>query len=107
MWSGMSRVQAPSLTPFKPEMCRTILLFELSPRTIRLARQYGRRPLDVMACPASALGMTHFLSSDRVIQFYEWPFPPFVEGARPTNPYSFEDYVARMNFGPRNLEVEF
>jgi hypothetical protein len=83
-----------------------IIYLKLSPRTIRLARQYGRRPLDVMACPASALGMTHFLSLDRVIQFYEWPFPPFVEGARPTNPYYFEDYVARMNFGPRNFEEE-
>jgi hypothetical protein len=83
-----------------------IIYLKLSPRTIRLARQYGRRPLDVMACPASALGMTHFLNSDRVIQFYEWPFPPFVEGARPTNPYYFEDYVARMNFGPRNFEGE-
>ena len=81
-----------------------ILYLKLSPRTIRLARQYGRRPLDVLACPAMSMGMTHFLSSDRVIQFYEWPFAPFSEGARPTNPYAFEDYVARINFSPRNLE---
>ena len=83
-----------------------ILYLNLSPRTIRLARQYGRRPLDVMVCPASAMGMTHFLNSDSVIQFYEWPFPPFVEGARSTNPYAFEDYVARVNFSPRNLSEE-
>ena len=83
-----------------------ILYLNLSPRTIRLARQYGRRPLDVMVCPASAMGMTHFLNSDSVIQFYEWPFPPFVEGARSTNPYAFEDYVARVNFSPRNLSKE-
>ena len=83
-----------------------ILYLNLSPRTIRLARQYGRRPLDVMVCPASAMGMTHFLNSDSVIQFYEWPFPPFVEGARSTNPYAFEDYVARVNFSPRNLSED-
>ena len=83
-----------------------ILYLNLSPRTIRLARQYGRRPLDVMVCHASAMGMTHFLNSDSVIQFYEWPFPPFVEGARSTNPYAFEDYVARVNFSPRNLSEE-
>ena len=83
-----------------------ILYLNLSPRTIRLARQYGRRPLDVMVCPASAMGMTHFLNSDSVIQFYEWPFPPFVEGALSTNPYAFEDYVARVNFSPRNLSED-
>jgi len=83
-----------------------ILYLKLSPRTLRLARQYGRRPLDVMACPASALGMTHFLNSDSVIQFYEWPFPPFTEGARPTNPYAFEDYVSRMNFNPRIFDKD-
>ena len=83
-----------------------VLYLKLSPRAIRLARQYGRRPLDVLACPATSKGMTHFLSSDRVIQFYEWPFPTFVEDARPTNPYAFEDYVARMNFSSRNVEDE-
>lgn len=81
-----------------------ILYLKLSPRTIRLARQYGRRPFDIMACPATSTGMTHFLNSDRVIQFYEWPFPQFAEGARPTSPYAFEDYLARVNFSPRNLE---
>ena len=83
-----------------------ILYLKISPRVLKLARQYGRRPIDVMACPASSMGMTHFLGSDRVIQFYEWPFPAFVEGARPTNPYAFEDYVARMNFNPRNLNPD-
>jgi hypothetical protein len=83
-----------------------ILYIHISPRVMRLARQYGRRPLDVIACPATTLGMTHFLSSDRVIQFYEWPFPDFLENARATNLYSYEDYVARMNFSPRNLENE-
>jgi hypothetical protein len=83
-----------------------ILYLKLSPRTIRLSHQYGRRPLDIMACPATSMGMTHFLRSDRVIQFYEWPFPLLVEGARPTNPYAFEDYLARVNFNPRNLSEE-
>lgn len=83
-----------------------ILYLKLSPRAIRLARQYARRPMDVMCCPATALGLSHFLSSDRIIEFYEWPFPPFDEGCRPTNPYYFEDYVARVNFSPRNLESE-
>jgi hypothetical protein len=57
-----------------------------------------------MACPATSMGMTHFLNSDRVIQFYKWPFPQFVEGARPTFPYAFEAYLARVNFSPQNLE---
>lgn len=80
-----------------------VLYLKLSPRTLRLARQFGRRPLDVMACPASALGLTQYLNSDRVMEFYEWPFVPFEEGARTINPYAFEDYVARVNFSPRNL----
>lgn len=84
-----------------------VVYLKLSSRTIRLARQFGRRPLDVMACPGTAIGMTHYLSSDRVIQFYEWPFPPYSEGSRPTNPFAFEDYVARINFNPRNLDEDF
>lgn len=90
--------------PYGPSTEESFILYlKISPRTLRLARQYGRSPLDVMACPASTLGMTQYLSSDRVIQFYEWPFPPFVEGARPTNPYAFEDYVARMNFTLKSM----
>lgn len=81
-----------------------ILYLKLSPRVMRLAGSYARRPLDLMACPATMNGMTQYLSSDRVIQFYEWPFPIFVEGAKATNPYLFEDYIARVNFGPRNLD---
>lgn len=83
-----------------------VLYLKLSPRVLRLARQFGRRPLDVMACPASALGLTQYLNSDRVMEFYEWPFAPFEEGNRPINPYAFEDYVARVNFSPRNLSEE-
>lgn len=90
--------------PYGPSTEESFILYlKISPRTLRLARQYGRSPLDVMACPASTLGMTQYLSSDRVIQFYEWPFPPFVEGARPTNPYAFQDYVARMNFTLKSM----
>jgi hypothetical protein len=80
-----------------------VIYLKLSPRTLRLAGQFRRRPLDVMACPATAIGLTQYLNSDPVLEFYEWPFPPFVEGARPTNPYAFEDYVERVNFNPRGL----
>lgn len=78
-----------------------VIYLKLSPRTLRLAGQFRRRPLDVMACPATAIGSTQYLNSDRVMEFYEWPFPLYAEGARPTNPYAFEDYVARINFSPR------
>lgn len=61
----------------------SILYIKINPRVERLARQYGRRPIDVMNNPACFQGMGHYLLSEGVVEFYSWPFPPFDENSPP------------------------
>ncbi len=100
--SGFVPVLKLPYSSFEPDCY--VLYLKLSPRILRLAGAYSRRPLDVMACPATHTGMNQYLNSDQVIQFYEWPFSTYSDNARPVNPILFEEYVARINFGPRNLQ---
>lgn len=81
----------------------TVVYMKINPRILRLARQYGRRPLDIINCPATLPGLTSYLSSDRVVEFYEWPFPDFAEGLRPLSYMALDDYSARVHFSPTNL----
>lgn len=81
----------------------TIVYLKISPRIMRLARQYARNPLDIINCPATLPGLTPFLSSDRVVQFYEWPFPEFSEKGKPLSYMSLDDYSARVHFSPSSL----
>ena len=83
-----------------------VLYLKLSPRTLRLARQFGRRPLDVMACPASALGLTQYLNSDRVMEFYEWPFDNFIEDSKAINSTLLVSFLATINFRPQEIDQE-
>jgi RimJ/RimL family protein N-acetyltransferase len=80
------------------------LYIKINPRIERLARQYGRRPIDVMNSPAGFQGMGHYLVSDGIVEFYGWPFPPFEENGRPINGFAFDDFTARINLSPRNFE---
>jgi GNAT superfamily N-acetyltransferase len=82
----------------------SVLYIKINPRIERLARQYGRRPIDVMNSPAGFQGMGHYLLSEGVVEFYGWPFPPFVEKGRPINGFAFDDFTARINLSPRNFE---
>lgn len=82
----------------------SIIYIKINPRIVRLARQYGRRPIDVMNSPAGYEGMGHYLLSEGVVEFFAWPFPPFEEDARPINGYAFDDFTARINLSPRNFE---
>ncbi len=82
----------------------SILYIKINPRIERLARQYGRRPIDVMNSPAGFQGMGHYLLSDGIVEFYGWPFPPFEENGRSINGFAFDDFTARINFSPRNFE---
>jgi RimJ/RimL family protein N-acetyltransferase len=82
----------------------SVLYIKINPRIERLARQYGRRPIDVMNSPAGFQGMGHYLLSDGIVEFYGWPFPPFEENGRPINSFAFDDFTARINFSPRNFE---
>ena len=82
----------------------SVLYIKINPRIERLARQYGRRPIDVMNSPAGFQGMGHYLLSDGIVEFYGWPFPPFEENGRPINGFAFDDFTARINLSPRNFE---
>jgi RimJ/RimL family protein N-acetyltransferase len=82
----------------------SILYIRINPRIERLARQYGRRPIDVMNSPAGFQGMGHYLLSEGIVEFYGWPFPPFEENSRPINGFTFDDFTARINLSPRNFE---
>ena len=82
----------------------SILYIKINPRVERLARQYGRRPIDVMNNPACFQGMGYYLLSEGVVEFYSWPFPPFDENSRPINGFAFDDFTARINLSPRNFE---
>ena len=83
----------------------SVLYIKINPRIERLARQYGRRPIDVMNSPAGFQGMGHYLLSDGVVEFYGWPFPSFEENGRPINGFAFDDFTARINFNPNVLEA--
>ncbi|MSX44350.1 MAG: hypothetical protein F2775_00685 [Actinobacteria bacterium] len=82
----------------------SILYIKINPRIERLARQYGRRPIDVMNSPAGFQGMGHYLLSDGIVEFYGWPFPPFEENGRSINGFAFDDFTARINLSPKNFE---
>ena len=82
----------------------SILYIKINPRIERLARQYGRRPIDVMNSPAGFQGMGHYLLSDGIVEFYGWPFPPFEENGRSINGFAFADFTARINLSPKNFE---
>jgi hypothetical protein len=84
----------------------SILYIKINPRIQKLARQYGRRAIDVMNSPAGFEGMGYYLLSDPVVEFFEWPFPPFDEKARPINAWAFDDFTARINFNPDVLEAQ-
>jgi RimJ/RimL family protein N-acetyltransferase len=84
----------------------SVLYIKINPRIERLARQYGRRAIDVMNTPAGFQGMGHYLLSDGVVEFYGWPFPPFEETGRPINGFAFDDFTARINFNPNVLEAQ-
>lgn len=100
---------------FKPVLKRSyvsggtecsIIYIKINPKVERLARQYGRRPIDVMNSPASFQGMGHYLLSEGVVEFYAWPFPPFEENNPPTNGFAFDDFTARINLNPKVLEAQ-
>jgi len=100
---------------FKPVLKRSyvsggtecsIIYIKINPRVERLARQYGRRPIDVMNSPACFEGMGHYLLSEGVVEFYAWPFPPFEENNPPTNGFAFDDFTARINLNPKVLEAQ-
>ncbi len=82
----------------------SVLYIKVSPRIVKLARQYGRRPLDVMNTPAGMSGMGHYLLSDSVVEFFAWPFPPFHEDSKPVNAFAFDDFTGRINLNPKNFE---
>ena len=82
----------------------SVLYIKINPRIERLARQYGRRPIDVMNSPAGFQGMGHYLLSDGIVEFYGWPFPPFEENGRSINGFAFDDFTARINLSPKNCE---
>ena len=82
----------------------SVLYIKINPRIERLARQYGRRPIDVMNSPAGFQGMGHYLLSEGIVEFYGWPFPPFEENGRSINGFAFDDFTARINLSPRNFE---
>jgi len=84
----------------------SVIYIKINPRVERLARQYGRRPIDVMNSPACFQGMGHYLLSEGVVEFYSWPFPPFEENGRPTNGFAFDDFTARINLNPNVLEAQ-
>jgi len=82
----------------------SVLYIKINPRIERLARQYGRRPIDVMNSPAGFQGLGHYLLSEGIVEFYGWPFPPFEENGRSINGFAFDDFTARINLSPRNFE---
>jgi RimJ/RimL family protein N-acetyltransferase len=84
----------------------SILYLKINPKVERLARQYGRRAIDVMNSPACFQGMGHYLLSDGVVEFYGWPFPPFDENHQPVNGYAFDDFTARINLNSKVLEAQ-
>ena len=84
----------------------SVLYIKINPRIERLARQYGRRPIDVMNSPACFQGMGHYLLSEGVVEFYGWPFPAFNEDNPPTNGFAFDDFTARINLNPKVLEAQ-
>jgi RimJ/RimL family protein N-acetyltransferase len=81
-----------------------IMYLKVSPRVKKLARQFGRREIDLINCPATNASFVNWLAWDSVVEFYEWPFGDQPLISRPTNYYAFSDYIARVNLSPRSLE---
>jgi hypothetical protein len=48
--------------------------------------------------------MGHYLLSDRIVEFYGRPFPPFEKNGRPINGFAFDDFTTRINLSPSNFE---
>jgi RimJ/RimL family protein N-acetyltransferase len=84
----------------------SILYLKINPRIQRLARQFGRRAIDVMNSPAGMAGMAHYLLSDSVVEFYAWPFGQFDEKAPPVNAWAFDDFVVRISLSPKILDAQ-
>ena len=83
----------------------SIIYVKINPRIERLARQYGRRAIDVMNSPAGMAGFGHYLNSDSFVEFFAWPFAPFQEEGRPVNAHAFDDFTSRINLNPRAFEL--
>jgi len=83
-----------------------IMYIKINPKVEKLARQYGRRSIDVMNNPATFTGMGHYLLSEGVVEFFAWPFPPFVEENAPVNGFAFDDFTARINLNPDVIEAQ-
>lgn len=83
-----------------------ITYIKISPRVMKLAKQYGLRALDLINNPCTYSGMQMYLASENVVEFFGWPFPYFDENQPPINSYTFEDFLARVNFSPKVIEAQ-
>lgn len=84
----------------------SVMYLKINPRIERIARQYGRRAIDIMNCPATVIGANHFLISDSIVEFYAWPFAEYSETMPPVNLWAFDAYCAQVNFSPDVLESQ-
>jgi RimJ/RimL family protein N-acetyltransferase len=83
----------------------SVIYLLVNPVVRRLANIYGRRPIDIINCPATMIGMQHFLQSDGLVTYYEWPFPNYSESAPPVSAINFDKYITWVSISPHMVDA--
>lgn len=82
-----------------------IVFYKHSPKIEELSRKYNVNPWDIMNCPATSYGSTHYLlKSESVLDMYRWPLPPFIEEYSALNEWDMMDYLGIINLTPEDLD---
>ena len=82
-----------------------IVFYKYSPKIEELSVRYNVDPLDIMNCPATRYGSTHYLlKSESVLEMYRWPLPTFTEEYSVLNEWLMMDYLGIINLTPEDLD---
>ena len=89
-----------------PEHGKTFIsYYKINPYVEGLAKRYKRRAIDIMNCPATMYGFSHYLlKSDSLVDFYAWPLPPYVHEGSQLDRFLFGQYLAYVNMTPDDIE---
>jgi RimJ/RimL family protein N-acetyltransferase len=82
-----------------------IVYIKINPEIVKLAKQFGYRPIDIMNNPATQSPLRYMLKNSNVHDFWSWPFPQFSEEARPVDYFEYHAYMALLSFSPDDIET--
>lgn len=94
----------PVLKAQTPDGKVFITYLKINPKVSKIARMYGRRPIDIMNNPASHPLLNYLLSSDSLNYFYAWPFANYKESDPCVSENEFFAYLGLINLTPKEIE---